>query len=297
MTEKPLVSVLMTVYNREKFIAEAIKSVLVSTYTNFELIIVDDKSNDNSVAIAKEFEQQDNRIRFYINEKNLGDYPNRNKAASYAKGKYLKYVDADDLIYPYGLEQLVFYMEQFPEAGYGLCSFERVIENKYPFQLEPKEAYKSHYFKMSLFHRAPLSSIIKKSAFEKVNGFSGKQHVGDFEIWHLLSKEYPVVLMPRGIVWYRVHDDQQMTANRTDPFVPFKYLLLAESIIKNKDTPLDSVEKEVILNELERKKARSVISAFKQSSLRKAMELYKASNLSFIDIITANFRIIKEKLF
>ena len=81
----PLVSVLITSYNREKYIGDAIQSVLDSTYKNFELIIVDDMSTDNSVGIAKSFEKKDNRIKVYINEANLGDYPNRNKAASLLK--------------------------------------------------------------------------------------------------------------------------------------------------------------------------------------------------------------------
>ena len=54
-----------------------------------------------------------------LSQTNLGDYPNRNKAASYAKGKYIKYLDADDLIYPHGLEVMVHTMEQFPKAGLG----------------------------------------------------------------------------------------------------------------------------------------------------------------------------------
>ena len=90
----PLVSVLMTAYNREKYIAEAIESVLASTYSNLELIIVDDCSKDNTLQIATNYQAKDDRIKVYKNEKNLGDYPNRNKAASYAKGKYLKYVDS-----------------------------------------------------------------------------------------------------------------------------------------------------------------------------------------------------------
>ena len=146
MENKPLVSVLMTVYNREKYIRDAIESVLASTYTNLELIIVDDRAKDKSVEIAKSYEKQDERVHVYINEKNLGDYPNRNKAASYAKGKYLKYVDADDMIYPYGLEQLVYYMEQFPEAAYGMCTYPQDKERIYPFTLDCYEAYKTHYF-------------------------------------------------------------------------------------------------------------------------------------------------------
>src|SRR5579862_5201402 len=117
MSEMPLVSVLMTAYNREEFIAKAIQSILDSTYSNFELIVVDDCSTDSTIRIAKEYETKDKRIRVFLNEKNLGDYPNRNKAASYASGKYLKYVDSDDIIYPFGLAMMVNRMEAFPEAA------------------------------------------------------------------------------------------------------------------------------------------------------------------------------------
>ena len=77
----PLVSVLMTSYNREKYITEAMESVLNSTYANFELIIVDDGSTDKTVAIANEYEKKDKRVKVHTNEKNLGQFQNRNKAA------------------------------------------------------------------------------------------------------------------------------------------------------------------------------------------------------------------------
>jgi glycosyltransferase involved in cell wall biosynthesis len=80
----PIVSVLMTSFNREKYIAEAIESVLASTYKDFELIIVDDVSTDATVAIAEKYAKQDGRIKVYKNQNNLGDYKNRNRAASYA---------------------------------------------------------------------------------------------------------------------------------------------------------------------------------------------------------------------
>jgi glycosyltransferase involved in cell wall biosynthesis len=85
--EFPLVSVLMTAYNRENYIVEAIESVLSSTYTNFELIVVDDGSTDNTVNIARGYAHKDDRIKVYVNTKNLGDYANRNNAAKKAKGE------------------------------------------------------------------------------------------------------------------------------------------------------------------------------------------------------------------
>src|SRR5580692_3062565 len=143
----PLISVLMTSYNREKYIAESIKSVLASTYGDFELIIVDDCSTDRTVDIARSFANQDERVKVFVNDRNLGRFANRNLAAEYAKGTYLKYLDSDDLIYPSGLQTLADMMEGFPEAGYGLCSLEQDDDRIFPFILSPREAYERHFRK------------------------------------------------------------------------------------------------------------------------------------------------------
>lgn len=283
--KEPFVSVLMTAYNREKYIAEAIESVIDSTYQNWELIIVDDCSKDKTVQIARAYEAKDQRINVYVNESNLGDYPNRNKAASYAKGKYLKYVDADDLIYPYGLEQLVHYMERFTDAGYGLCSLDQDEYRPFPFKLSPKQAYQRHYFECALFHKAPLSSIIRRDVFVQINGFSGKRMLGDFEMWHLLSQRFPVVLMPHGIVWYREHEEQEMNDHRNDPFEPFKYLLLQKEMIASDLCPLNGNERREICNKLNNRIAKSILSAFRRRGIRKGQELYENSSLSVFDLL------------
>jgi glycosyltransferase involved in cell wall biosynthesis len=232
---QPIVSVLITVYNREKYIAQAVESVLASTFKNFELIIVDDGSKDRSVEIAKSYVNTDSRVKLFLNENNLGDYPNRNKAASHAKGKYLKYIDADDYIYPWGLELLVKMMEDFPEAGWGLCSLEQNDSHPFPFMLSPEKAYEYHYLGTGLFHKAPLSAIIKKAAFDKVGGFAPLRMVGDFEMWHRLAQQNNLVLMPHGIVWYRKHEEQEMQ-------LYINYILSYEEIkvkyLKDKQCPL-----------------------------------------------------------
>ena len=204
----PAISILTTCYNREKYLGECIQSVLDGHFQDFELIIVDDGSTDRSVEIAKEFEARDARIRVHQNEKNLGDYPNRNKAASYARGKYIKYVDADDMIYPWGLNILYESMELFPHAGWGLCSLSQDRFKPYPFVLEPSDAYRHHYLGPGLFNKAPLSSIIRTDLFKEVGGFNTYSHAGDFDMWHRLGKRAPVVLMSHGAVWYREHDAQ-----------------------------------------------------------------------------------------
>jgi len=291
MLNSPLVSVLMTAYNREKYIAEAIESVLASTYQNWELIIVDDRSKDRTVEIAKSYEAKDERIKVYINEKNLGDYPNRNHAASYAKGKYLKYVDADDLIYPYGLEQLVFYMEQFPDAAYGLCSLPQDDVQIYPFMLSPKQAYYRHYFTNKwIFHKAPLSSIIKKDFFDKVGGFTGKRMVGDFEMWNILSQKYNVVLMPAGIVWYREHNEGEMQYARDNVFQMFEYLLTEYEVLNKDNCPLSEKDKIKAQKKCLRKQARYILRHLKSHGIKTAIELQKKSDLNFIQVFVKAFQ-------
>ncbi|MEI6882931.1 MAG: glycosyltransferase family A protein [Bacteroidota bacterium] len=280
----PLVSVLMTTYNREKYLAQAVESVLASTYKKFELIIVDDQSKDRSLEIAREFEARDKRVRAVLNEKNLGDYPNRNKAASLAKGKYLKYVDADDLIYPTGLEVLVCGMEKFPEAGFGLGSLPQDKFRIFPFILGPEEAYKRHYFKEQLFHKAPLSAILRKDVFEAVGGFTGRRYLGDFEMWHILASKYPVVLMPHGIVWYREHEEQEMQNNRTDFTIPFKYLMCAEEMLNRPECPLSAEDRKKALSKIHWNQARYILGVGRKHSRKTMQELKKQTPFSYLQL-------------
>lgn len=283
---QPLVSVLMTVYNREAFIADAIQSVLNSTYQNWELIIVDDQSKDNSVTIAEKYASSDKRISLYINDENLGDYPNRNKAASYAKGVYLKYVDADDMLYPHGLELLVYYMEQFPDAGFGLCSMEQDENRKFPFQLSPAQIYFRNYIeRKSVFHKAPLSSIIKRSVFEKEHGFANVRHYGDFEMWLRLSKKYNMVLMPHGIVWYRVSDGQEAFIRKKNPLNALKTFKAALDHIESPECPLLKSDKDSVILDYKGKIASLILFNLRKGEFSKALELKEHAKLSFIKIL------------
>ena len=87
----PRVSVLLTAYNRERYIAESIESVLAQSHADFELIICDDQSSDGTAGIIRDYARRDSRIRFSINERNLGQFENRRHAASLATSPFLKY--------------------------------------------------------------------------------------------------------------------------------------------------------------------------------------------------------------
>ena len=157
----PLVSVLMTAYNRDKYIADAIESVLNSSYINFELIIVDDCSTDKTFAIANSYVNKDRRIKIIKNEFNLGQFANRNKAIGLAKGEYIKFLDSDDKIMPNGLEIMVKSMLAFPDAGIGVPAKEG-YENTLPFKVMPKESIWMHYTTENHLCYGPTGSIFKK---------------------------------------------------------------------------------------------------------------------------------------
>ena len=213
MNDEPLISVLIVAYNREKYLAQAIESVLASTFTNFELIIVDDCSIDRTLAIAKKFEGEDKRISVYQNKKNIGQFANRNKAAFYAKGYFLKYVDSDDIIYPNTLQFMVDSMMKFPNAALGFCLLNESLNKALPCQIESKIALQQHYFSGGLLFVGPSGLIIKRTAFETVNGFEEFGMPSDNHLSLKIASTYPVVALPKNLFLWRTHEGQVFFEN------------------------------------------------------------------------------------
>lgn len=241
MDNEPLVSVLMTAFNRQEFIAEAIESVLASTYQHWELIIVDDASVDQTATIAKSFAEKDKRIKVYVNENNLGDYPNRNKAAGYATGKHLKYVDSDDTIFPDALENMVVAMEEFPQAEWGMGSLVHHIAE--PICLSHKAAYEMHYFDKPVFFASPGLTIITKKAFAAVGGFGAKRMVSDFDMWHKLAGYSPLVLIPGNILNVRQHPGQEVS-EQSEYVV--EYEKIKQQYLTGQGSPLSNEQVKII---------------------------------------------------
>src|SRR5271170_4602024 len=122
MNNEPLVSVCLPLYNGEKFLAQAIQSVLNQTYKNFELIIADDGSKDQGPAIVKELAKTDKRIKFQQNAHNLGLFQNYNECMRLAQGKYIKLFAQDDLFEPNILERMVAVLEQNESVSLVSCT-------------------------------------------------------------------------------------------------------------------------------------------------------------------------------
>ena len=252
----PEVSVLTTCYNRAPFIAQTIESVLAQSFNDYEYIIVDDCSTDGSFEIAQSYTKKDGRIRVYQNEKNLGDYPNRNRAASYAHGRYLKYIDSDDVLYPHALEVCVHYMDQHPNAGLGLTK-RHSQEKPLPELLQPKESFQKHFFEQGLFGNAPGSVVIRRETFDNLGAFSGKRLIGDFEMWLKIASHSPVLLMPGFIHWDRKHADQQSACD--DIFYATLRHDTAMHALAQDSCPLDARDQKAAIDRLQHQAATDAI--------------------------------------
>ncbi len=123
-----LVSIITPVYNAERFVAETIKSVQAQTYTNWEMILVDDVSSDNSEKIIKEFQEKDNRIKYIKLKENSGAAVARNTAIENARGRYIAFLDSDDLWKSNKLETQINFMKE-NKYGFTFASYELMSED------------------------------------------------------------------------------------------------------------------------------------------------------------------------
>jgi len=185
MKSNPKISVLMSVYNGEKFISESINSILNQTYKNFEFLIVNDGSTDNSEKIIESF--SDSRI-IYLPKQNTGLTKSLNYGLSRAKGKYIARIDCDDFSLPHRLEYQIKKIEKNKELGL-VASRAKIIENKKngytPFYTDDdiQEIIKT---KNPFVHS---SVLISKDYFEKINFYNESYRVTqDYDAWMRLSK-------------------------------------------------------------------------------------------------------------
>lgn len=185
-----LVSVIMPAYNCERFIAEAIRSVLTQTYTNWELLIVDDCSTDKTADIVASFD--DPRIHYMRNKQNEGAALTRNKALREAKGRYIAFLDADDLWAPEKLEHQVAFMEK---NGYDFTytAFRRTDK---PFHISgPKHITKMGMYAFcwpacpTVMYNRESIGLIQISDLRKNNDYAMWLHVIQKAECHLLDEE------------------------------------------------------------------------------------------------------------
>ena len=292
--ENIFVSVLMTAFNRELYIAEAIESVLASTFQDFELIIVDDCSVDSTVAIARRYALQNSKIKLYVNDVNLGQFKNRNKAASYASGTFIKFFDSDDVMHNDLLEITIKAMLAYPTALVGIeCTWSKIPTENLPVLFSSREAYINHFFKGNDFlHFGPSSSIMKKSLFDQCKGYD--EDVGILADTLMMLKAAalsPVVGYKPNLFFWRRHEGQ-VTVEQGNYYQMFcqrhqiKSIILASSI-----TPLSMEEVDIIKQNYKNIFLRNIFKyALSIKNLGKLYNMFKIMDVKFVDFFKALYR-------
>ncbi|MDQ6469961.1 glycosyltransferase family 2 protein [Flavobacterium sp. LHD-80] len=202
-----LVSILIPTYNTEKFIRETLQSVQNQSYSNWEMILVDDASTDQTVAIIEEFAQDDNRIKLFKLEKNSGNGFARNIALEKASGKYIAYLDADDLWFPEKLEKQIQFLKTnnltFTFSFYDCIdddgnNLKRRVET--PVPLTYNQLFFCNYV-------GNLTAIYDADFFGKIK-LESSQKRQDWRLWLTILKQIKTAeAIPESLAFYRIRKD------------------------------------------------------------------------------------------
>ena len=210
MVEKG-VSIIMSVYNGEKFLAEALEGILVQTYRNWECIVINDCSTDRTGEILEQFEKRDSRIRVCTNEKNMKLPASLNRALKIAEGDYILRMDADDICRKDRIEKQVHYMEEHPKLALSCCRY-FVLQGK---QVVPTCLYRRgdwedvkglFLFFNPVFHPGV---IFRRTALASHCYDPRFSYTEDFRLWtEMLLDGEKIGIQGDYLMLYRIHENQ-----------------------------------------------------------------------------------------
>ena len=208
---KPDISVIMSVYNGETYLAEAIESVINQTYKNWELIIINDCSTDSTGEILAGFSARDERIKVHTNEVNLKLPTSLNKAISLSEGKYIARMDADDICLPKRLEKQYKFMEENSDVALSSCRFMTVKNGVYASGGAGGRCDSGALRAMLLVANPILHPGVfaKAEVMKKFNYDTTLTCTEDLELWTRMAMEnQKMQILPECLLIYRLHDKQ-----------------------------------------------------------------------------------------
>jgi glycosyltransferase involved in cell wall biosynthesis len=208
------ISVVLPVYNSARFVAQSIQSVLGQTFKDFEIIVVDDGSTDDTASVIGRF----GALVSYHYQKNQGAAAARNLGVSRSQGQYVAFLDADDIWYPNKLSAQVSLLETDPSLGFAYSDIDTIDENG---EVVEKQFLTKRYHRAVDKTRKSLTSfvfngpfpypstvILKRDVFAHSGGFNshfrGNYHE-DFELWARIAQISAMYFMPTSLVQYRIH--------------------------------------------------------------------------------------------
>ena len=239
----PSVSLVMSVFNGERFLREAVESILNQSFCDFEFIIIDDGSTDNSGSILASYQRSDPRIRTYHQE-NRGLIHSLNRGCALAQGKYIARMDADDIAVRDRLTWQFTFMEEHPEVAVLGGAFELIGQTgevlrvvRHP--LEPRELERAILESSAICHP---SAFIRKTAFIAAGGYRNVLDAEDYDLWLRIAEHHPLANLPDILLKYRLHLGQVSVARcRSQALGTVAARTAASARRSGKPDPLDSV--------------------------------------------------------
>lgn len=214
--DKPLFTVVTVTHNSSHWVKYTIESVLASSFKDFEYLISDDCSDDNTWDIIKQYE--DRRIKSWRNTHNLGEYSNRQKVLNEANGKYILYIDGDDILYKDALFEYAKYANAFPETsaiwGVYPVFFDFVA---FPYLFNPSQLTSLNF--LSTYPVTVVGftdSVFGVKELREIGGFDSRFAIGDTYIKRKFSCFFNVLLVPAGRAFWRKYPQQ--ASNRARKF-------------------------------------------------------------------------------
>lgn len=217
LVENDLVSIVLPVYNGERYMRESIDSVLSQTYNNWELLILDDCSTDSTPAIAQEYVMQDDRIKYYRNEKNLRLPKNLNKGFQLAKGDFLTWTSDDNRFKPTALEKMYCALKSNQNAQFVFASC-RVIDEE---GKEIEYIMVSENSKKTIVGSNPVGAcfMYTRKAYETVGEYDPELTlVEDFDYWQRLFSKFGAITICDILYEYRWHSGALTSTMKKDQF-------------------------------------------------------------------------------
>lgn len=209
MSQKPLVSVLIPCYNCEEYVEEAVMSIIKQTYSNLEILVIDDGSTDNTKTILQRLAQKDSRIRYIKNEENLKLIKTLNKGLDLCNGKYIARMDADDISLLTRIEKQVNFLEKHPEIGIvGTYTKNFGVNNK-TWEMDTEDKYiRTHLFYNTCF--AHPSVMIRTSVLRDNHLYydANYLHAEDYKLWCDIAQYTKLANIPEILLYYRINQNQ-----------------------------------------------------------------------------------------
>ena len=241
--DNKLVSICIPTYNSANFLEESLLSIISQTYRNIEIIIGDNSSTDNTSEIVKKYQIKDSRIKYHINETNLGLFGNCNKLISMSSGEYVAIFHSDDIYDSKIIEKQVDALENNSDLPGIFTNYERVDEHgvilkntMYPILVDQriKRINLDEFINVVLSKAISCfccpSSMIRKGVYEKLGGYdSNLTHIGDQDMWSRILLEYGYLgILKDKLIQYRVHSKQlsskYIDIERKDISIPLRHV-------------------------------------------------------------------------